>query len=235
MNLGILNCDRVSDVFAIRYGQYPQMFATLFQPVAPKMIFTVFNVLQGELPKDIHDADAYLITGSRHGVNDGYPWIDALEEFVRSLHKTQKKLIGICFGHQLIAQALGGKVIKSQNGWGVGVLQYQVVCHKQWMNPAQDQFNLLASHQDQVVILPPEAQLLARSDFCPNYMMQIGNTMLTVQGHPEFTKAYAENLMHSREDSIEKDVMTKAMQSMALKHEHRLMAQWIINFLQHFK
>lgn len=231
MNLGILNCDRVSDVFSVRYGQYPHMFAALFQPVAPQMTFSVFNALEGELPKDIHAADAYLITGSRHGVNDGYPWIAALEEFVRCLHKTPKKVIGICFGHQLIAKALGGKVIKSPNGWGVGVLQYQVVCPKPWMNPIQEQFNLLASHQDQVVILPPEAQLLARSDFCPNYMLQIGHTMLTVQGHPEFTKAYAQDLMQSREESLTKRVMTKGMRSLVLEHEHDLIAQWIINFL----
>jgi GMP synthase-like glutamine amidotransferase len=235
MNLGILNCDRVSDEFAIHYGQYPDMFVALLQPIAPKMTFTVFNVIDGELPKDVHAADAYLITGSKYGVNDDYRWIASLQEFVRVLHATPKKVIGICFGHQLIAKALGGTVIKSPKGWGIGVLQTQIVHHKKWMHPARSHFNLLASHQDQVVILPPGAQLLAGSEFCPNNMMQIGDTMLGLQGHPEFTKAYAKDLMQSRENIIEKKVIARGLQSLKLEHEHDLIAQWLIHFLDNSK
>lgn len=231
MNLGILNCDRVSDVFAIHYGQYPEMFATLFQSIAPKMTFTVFNVIEGELPKDVHAADAYLITGSKYGVNDDYPWIASLAEFVRVLYATRKKVIGICFGHQLIAKALGGKVIKSPQGWGIGVLRNQIVHPQEWMHPARSHFNLLASHQDQVVILPPDAQLLASSEFCPNNMMQIGDTMLSLQGHPEFTKAYAKDLMQSRKNIIEKEIIALGLQSLELEHEHALIAQWLMHFL----
>ncbi len=231
MNLGILNCDRVGEVFAVHYGQYPDMFARLFQSIAPKMTFTVFNAMEGELPKDVHAADAYLITGSKYGVNDGFPWIAALEEFVRVLHTTSKKVIGICFGHQLIAKALGGKVIKSPKGWGVGVLQNQIVQAKEWMHPAKSYFNLLASHQDQVVILPPGAQLLASSAFCPNNMMQIGRTMLSLQGHPEFTKAYAKDVMQSRKNILEKEVLAQGLNSLELEHEHTLIAQWLLHFL----
>jgi GMP synthase-like glutamine amidotransferase len=232
MNLGILNCDRLSEEFAARYGQYPEMFALLLQSADPKMTFTVFEALQGQLPTDVYAADAYLITGSRHGVNDGYPWITQLESFVRTLHAAQKKVIGICFGHQLIAKALGGQVIKSPNGWGIGISQNHVIFHKLWMQPQQNQLNLLVSHQDQVITLPQGAQCLASSDFCPNYMIQIGSTLLSVQGHPEFTKAYAKDLMHSRAGIIAQDVLTKGMQSLVLEHEHLLMAQWIVRFLQ---
>jgi GMP synthase-like glutamine amidotransferase len=230
MNLGILNCDRVSDVFA-RHGQYPDMFATLLQSIAPQMTFTVFNVIDEELPKDIHAADAYLITGSKYSVNDNYPWITSLEDFVRSLYATSKKVIGICFGHQLIAKVFGGKVIQSPKGWGLGVLQNQIVQPKEWMHPPRPHFNLLASHQDQVEILPFEAQLLASSEFCPNNMMQIGNTILSLQGHPEFTKAYAKELMQSREHIIAKEVLTRGLQSLEREHEYALIAQWMIQFL----
>ncbi len=232
MNLGILNCDQVSDVFAVQYGQYPEMFAALFHSADPKITFTVFNALEGDIPTDIHAADAYLITGSRHGVNDGYPWIARLEDFVRALYTARKKVIGICFGHQLIAKALGGKVIKSPNGWGIGVLPNYILHHKKWMQPAKKQFNLLASHQDQVIALPSGAQLLAGSDFCPNYMMQIDNIILSMQGHPEFTKAYANDLMQSRKDIFEQEVLAKGIQSLVLKHDSLLMAQWMVHFLQ---
>lgn len=232
MNLGILNCDRVNDVFALRYGQYPDMFAALFQSIAPKMTFTVFNAIDGELPTDVHAVDAYLITGSKYGVNDGFSWIAALEEFVRILHATPKKVIGICFGHQLIAKALGGTVIKSPKGWGIGVLQNQIVQPKEWMHPAKPHFNLLASHQDQVVTLPPGAQLLASSEFCPNNMMQIGETMLSLQGHPEFIKAYAKDVMQSRKNILEKEVLEQGLRSLEQEHEHALIAQWLFHFLE---
>lgn len=232
MNLAILNCDRIGDALAKDYGQYPELFAALFHPVNPKIALAVFDVLQGQLPIDVHAADAYLITGSRHGVNDGYPWIAQLEEFVRQAHAADKKVIGICFGHQLIAKALGGTVVKSPKGWGVGVLQNQVAIHKEWMVPPKSEFSLLISHQDQVVTLPPGAQVIASSDFCPNYMLQIGNTVLTVQGHPEFTKDYAENLLQARKAILSEEVFARGMQSLVLEHEHVLIAQWIINFLQ---
>ncbi len=232
MKLGILKCDRVSDVFVAEHGHYPEMFKTLLLPADPDLEFIIFDVEQGEFPTDIHEADAYLITGSRHGVNDGFPWINQLEEFVRTLHTAQKKIIGICFGHQLIAKALGGKVIKSPNGWGVGMSQNKIVRHKEWMSPAQDQFNLLVSHQDQVVDLPQGAEILAASDFCPNYMMQIGSHLFTVQGHPEFTKAYSQALMVSREDTIGDREFERGMQSLELQEDDALIAQWIVSFLK---
>ena len=201
MNIGILKCDRVSDLFVSEHGQYPEMFTALLRPADPTIEFTLFDAERGELPTDIHTVDAYLITGSRHGVNDGFPWITQLEEFVRTLHAAQKKVIGICFGHQLIAKALGGKVIKSPKGWAVGMSQNRVVKEKEWMSPAKKEFNILVSHQDQVVELPMEAELLASSDFCPFYMMQVGSHFFTIQGHPEFTADITTEVIQSRANS----------------------------------
>lgn len=231
MKLGLLKCDRVSEAFVADHGHYPQMFAQLLLAADPNLEFIEFDAEKGELPSDINAADAYLITGSRHGVNDGFPWIAQLEEFVRQLHQHQKKVIGICFGHQLIAKALGGKVIKSPKGWGVGISQNSVTAQKDWMNPSQVQFNLLVSHQDQVVELPAEAEVLAGSDFCPNYLMQIGTNLLSIQGHPEFTKAYSEALMISREDTLNETEFKQGMSSLELPEDDHLIARWIINFL----
>lgn len=231
MKLGILKCDSVSDVFVADHGQYPQMFATLLSPADPTLEYRVFDVEHGELPAHVNDADAYLITGSRHGVNDGFAWIAELEEFVRILLKANKKVIGICFGHQLIAKALGGKVIKSPKGWGIGISQNQVFHHKEWMNPEMSQFNLLVSHQDQVVELPEGAEVLAGSDFCPNYMMQIGSAF-TIQGHPEFTKSYSRDLMVSREDIMSEMQFTQGLRSLELHEDDDVIARWITAFLK---
>jgi GMP synthase-like glutamine amidotransferase len=230
MKLGILQCDKVREQFAA-HGQYPERFAALFKPFFP-MTFITFDVEQEEFPQDIDEVDAYLITGSHHGVNDGLSWIVALEEFVRVLYQSQKKLIGICFGHQLIAKALGGKVIKWPRGWGVGMSQNKIDQPKPWMRPLQSKFNLLVSHQDQVIELPKEAEVLASNEFCPHYMTQIGSHILTVQGHPEFTKAYSHDLMLSRKPILGEQVFLKGVDSLVLPEDDALVAQWIVNFLQ---
>jgi GMP synthase-like glutamine amidotransferase len=231
MKLGILLCDQVSPGLAVKHGQYPEMFMNFLEPADRTIEFTVYNVVQNEFPKSVHEVDAYLISGSRYSVYDNSLWIDQLEAFVRTLHLEQKKLIGICFGHQMVAQALGGRVIKSPKGWGVGMSQNRVYKHKEWMSPRVEQFNILVSHQDQVVELPTGTELLAGSDFCPNYLMQIDSHILTIQGHPEFTKEYCKDLMISREDNVSESEFRIAMQSLELQEDDQLISQWIIQFL----
>ena len=195
MNIGILLCDELEADLLAEYGPYSEMFVSLLRPVDPDVTFTVYDVRYGDFPIHLDAADAYLITGSHHGVNDGFPWISELEELTRRLHDARKKVIGICFGHQLIAKALGGKVIKSPKGWGIGMSVNKMTQHKPWMHPSLETLNLRISHQDQVVELPPEAEVLASSEFCPFYMLQIHNNLLTVQGHPEDSKEYTEALI----------------------------------------
>jgi len=232
MKLGILKCDQVSEMFVAEHGHYPQMFASLLLTADPSLEFVEFDAQRGDLPTDIDVVDAYLITGSRHGVNDGFPWIADLEDFVRLLHAAHKKVIGICFGHQLIAKALGGKVIKSPKGWGVGISQNQITERREWMSPSLDTLNLLVSHQDQVVELPQTAKVLASSDFCPNYLLEVGPSFLTVQGHPEFTKAYSQALMVSREDILNEEEFARGMSSLSLPEDDTHFAQWVVNFLR---
>lgn len=232
MKIAILKCDTVREEFAAEHGQYPYMFANLLHVVEPTIEFIVYDIEAGQLPDDIDSADAYLITGSRHGVYDVFPWIDQLEAFVRTLYSAKKKLIGICFGHQLIAQALGGKVIKSPKGWGVGMSTNKLLQPKPWMQETPSQFNLLVSHQDQVVALPDAAEVLAGSDFCPYYLVQMGTHILTMQGHPEFTKPYSRALIISREDKLTADEYSQGINSLALPEDDHLIAQWIVSFCE---
>lgn len=138
----------------------------------------------------------------------------------------------MCFGHQLIAKALGGKVVKWPQGWAVGMSKNKINQQKSWMRPTQSEFNLLVSHQDQVIELPLGAEVLASSEFCPHYMTQIGSHILTVQGHPEFTKAYSHDLMVIRKPILGDNLFLKGVNSLDLPEDDSLIAQWIVNFLQ---
>lgn len=230
MNIGILLCDEVPEKFSGAHGQYPSMFAQLLHKVEPALTFSVFNAEQQELPADVDAADAYLITGSRHGVNDGYPWIDQLEAFIRTLHERHKKVVGICFGHQLIAKALGGTVDRAATGWGIGITTNTLQQLKSWMQPAKDEFNLIISHQDQVIELPKGVEILASNARCPYFMMQIGQHMLTIQGHPEFSRAYSQALIEDRADLYGEAMSEQGLRSLQQPVDDELMAQWIIRF-----
>ncbi|KTD20208.1 glutamine amidotransferase, class I [Legionella lansingensis] len=231
MNIGILQCDEIHEKFIPEHGRYQDMFAKLFHEIDRSLTFVVYDAKHGELPSHTDEADAYLITGSRHGVNDDFPWITNLEEFIRQLHQVQKKVIGVCFGHQLIAKALGGKVIKSPNGWGIGMSINKIIQKKNWMIPAQDNLNLLVSHQDQVIEPPKEAEILAQSDFCPFYMMQINENLFTIQGHPEYSKAYTQAIIEDRKIILGEERSEQGLTSLQLDEHNHLIAKWMVNFL----
>lgn len=232
MRIGILQCDDVVTSLQPLYGNYPQMFAEQLRAQLPACELPVYRVLDGELPDSHDECDAWLITGSRFGVNDGLPWIDALCGFVRTLWEHQRPLIGICFGHQLMARALGGTVRQSERGWGVGLSFNQVIERKDWMQPFQAHLDLLVSHQDQVVILPPQAQVLATSEFCPYYLIQYGDCFLSVQGHPEFCKDYCRDLMNLREGVLPPARLRAGRASLSADADSNLMMAWIVRFLQ---
>ncbi len=230
MKIGLLQCDEVLDELQPAYGTYPQMFASLFQAVSKEIQLVHYNAIAGELPVDINECDGCITTGSRFGVNDGDAWIDQLENFIVSLAATNIKFVGICFGHQLLIKALGGKVERSEKGWGVGVSFNKIKIRKSWMQPYQDTLNLIVSHQDQVTKLPDNSNILASSEFCPYYMIQIGLNMMSIQGHPEFSTGYSSELMNKRRDSIPADRIQKGLSSLEARIDDLLTAQWIINF-----
>lgn len=232
MKIGILQADDVNPVLQPEHGNYPQMFEKALRAVLPDCELPVYRVLDGELPATTTECDAWLITGSKFGVNDGLHWIEALSDFVRTLWAEQRPLVGICFGHQLMARALGGTVVKSDKGWGVGLSFNQVIERKPWMQPWQEELDLLVSHQDQVVVLPEEAQVLASGDFCPYYLIQYGECFLSVQGHPEFCVDYCRALMEMRRDTLPAARLCAGRASLNAEADSQLMMQWIASFLQ---
>jgi GMP synthase-like glutamine amidotransferase len=232
MRLGILKTDAVRPEWVPEFGEYPDMFIALLQQVDPELEFRVYDVEQGEYPADIDEVDAYLITGSKSSVYEDKPWISALMDFVRELDRRRKKLVGICFGHQLVAQALGGKTEKSPRGWGVGLHTYHFNEAPGWHDKGELDFGILASHQDQVVTNAEGARVLASSEFCENAVCQIGDHILTFQGHPEFVPGYSREIMGFRREMIGESVYTEGMASLARAPQSERVARWILSFLR---
>lgn len=232
MIIGILEADILADDVIQRYGRYAKAFEHLLMAVDPQLTFRTYHVTQQEYPQNINDCDAYLMTGSKFSVYEDVNWINQLKQFVVDCYEHKKKMIGICFGHQLIAQALGGLVEKSDKGWGVGLVSSQVTQTADWLSPKQQQFNLLVTHQDQVTQLPDDACLIATNDFCPIAGYQVNQTMLTFQGHPEFDRDYVQYLMTKCREDIGEQTYQQAKASLQQTEDHELVAKWIVNFIQ---
>ena len=214
--------------------EYPQMFRDLLLPLAPDgaLELTNFAVVDGIFPENVTDFDGYIITGSRHGVYEDLPFIAPLMQFIRDCYALKIPQIGICFGHQALAQALGGQVIKSDKGWGVGIRKVDVVETTNWMSKENDTLELIYVHQDQVIALPDDAVLLAGDAFCPNAAYAIGSHVFSVQGHPEFDKDYVHELLAIRGDDMGEAVSKTAYASLSGDHEGTLVGKWMYDFFQ---
>lgn len=208
------------------------MFSALLRRADSTLEFSTYDVEAGVYPADVDEVDAYLITGSKASVYDDKPWIGALMEFVRDLDARRKKLVGICFGHQLVAQALGGKTEKSAKGWGQGLHTHCFTNMPGWHDGASADFNILVSHQDQVVTNASGAAVLASSPFCDNAVVQVGDHILTFQGHPEFLPEYSRELMTHRRQLIGETVYQAGIDSLSGTQEGDRVARWIVNFLR---
>jgi GMP synthase-like glutamine amidotransferase len=212
-----------------RFGLYGAMFEHLLGQSA--FDWALYDVRAGTLPARPEDCDGYLITGSAAGVYDPEAWIGETQGFLQSA-KGKAALVGVCFGHQLMAQAFGGKVIKSPKGWGVGLHRYQVLNHRGWMDGAQT-VAAAASHQDQVVEAPPNTTVLAASDFTPLGMLAYDDQpAISIQLHPEFDPAYAQALIELRRGSRYGEAEADAaIASLDEPDDRARLGRWIGKFL----
>ena len=233
LRICILETDVLRPELVGQYQGYGRMFEQLFtrQPIAAE--FDVYNVMNGEYPADDQVFDAYLVTGSKADSFGDDPWIETLKAFLLARYQRGDKLLGVCFGHQLLALLLGGKSERASQGWGVGTHRYVMNAKAPWMSPQVEELTLLISHQDQVTRLPENATVIASSDFCPNAAYHIGDQVLCFQGHPEFIHDYSRALLELRQDKLGQEVYRKGIDSLAHEHQGSTVAEWMMRFVAH--
>jgi GMP synthase-like glutamine amidotransferase len=234
VHIGILETGFVPEELIAAYGQYPNMFKTLLRNTRDSYTFSDYCVLQDQFPAHVTDCDAWLITGSKHGVYENTPWMQRLIAFIQDAYAQGVKLIGICFGHQIIAAALGGTVEKSEKGWGIGLHTYQLSAPIPHVENTSETVAINCVHQDQVIEKPADATVFASSDFCPYAGLFYGDKALTLQPHPEFAPDYEKDLLELRaDDPIPAAQVSNAVQHMAASSppEQQRVARWIDQFL----
>jgi GMP synthase-like glutamine amidotransferase len=225
MKIGLLECDDVVGRFPEVRGGYREMFAALL----PGHEFRYYETHRGRLPSSATECDAWMCSGSKYSVYDGDRWIADLAAFIRSL---DRPYVGICFGHQMLAHAKGGEVAKARQGWGVGVLPLEILKSEPWMDPPTRTVRIQHMHQDQVQKLPENSVLLARSAHCEIGMFRVGESMLGIEGHPEFTVEYGAALIRAREKQIGEAESRRALESLKGKADGPVVGRWIERFLR---
>jgi GMP synthase-like glutamine amidotransferase len=230
MKIAILECDNVLDKYQKDFGSYPKMIIDLLTSVENNLEIEVFDVQIGQYPKHIHDWDLFITTGSKASVNDNETWIKELLEFVKLLDVAKKKLIGICFGHQLIALARGGSVSEAKKGWGIGIASNNIHIQTDWMDKKQSLLKIIVSHKEQINALPRGAKLIASSDFCPYFMIQWDDHFLSIQGHPEWNKLYSKALINERRSIIPAERIEEGLTSLTKEMDNQQFARWMFMF-----
>ena len=225
MRAGLLVVGHVDERSRHVAGDYPELFSALLAPEGIEVV--PYAAEDGQLPASLAECDGWLCSPSRLSVYDDSPWIADVEQLLRDAIAAEQPFVGICFGHQLLAQALGGRVERAPDGWGVGVQEYEVVESLACMRPPLDAFALIASHQDQVVDVPSGARVIARSEFCPVAGLAVGDRIWTVQGHPEFVPDLADHLLAGRIELIGAERVARARESLAQPTDRATIARWI--------
>lgn len=232
MRICVVTCAHVGEHLADVMSSYLDSFKTLLAPHLPEATFSACMAIENRFPANVLDHDAYIVGGSPHGVYEDLPWIRRAEDFVREAVAADRVLVGGCFGHQLIAKALGGKVVKSEKGWGLGVHRHPVVLREAWMVGGPQAPNVVVSHQDQIVDPAPGSVVLASSPFCPNAMLRIGDRVLTLQGHPEMNISIANRLIDLRREQLGEAGFSEAKASLDMPLDHDAMAVWLAGFIR---
>ncbi|WP_425098859.1 type 1 glutamine amidotransferase [Tropicibacter sp. S64] len=222
MKIGILQTGLPPEDLKKDFGSYPGMFETLL--AGRGFDFQNWSVVEGDFPAGPDDADGWLITGSRHGAYEDHPWIPPLEDLIRAIVAADKPLVGVCFGHQIIAQALGGTVEKFKGGWSVGPTTYAF---------PDGPKTIQAWHQDQVTVAPEGAETVASSDFCKHAALLYPGKAYTVQPHPEYGDGFIEGLIETRGKGVVPDpLLAQARARMGTPLDRGALADQFARFFQ---
>lgn len=228
VRVGLLLCDHLDPDVVEQVADYTELFPAAFEPAGVDL--RIYEVTEGEMPGSVDECEGWITSGSRRSCYEDEPWIDELHTFARKLAEQRRPHVGICFGHQLIARALGGEVERA-DGWGLGAQTFEVTATTPWMDPAADEVTLLMSHRDQVTRLPKGARVLASAEYCPVAAYHVDEHVFCVQGHPEFVPELSRALMEKRRDSIGPTVQD-GLASLERPLDHELVVEWMAAFLR---
>ena len=230
MRIGLLVAGHVDEASRSVAGDYPELFGSLLASHGVELV--EYDIGSGRLPDSLSECDGWLCSPSRSSVYDDLPWIVDAETLLRDVIAAEQPYVGICFGHQLLARALGAEVARYPDGWQVGAQTYELVQHPAWMDPPLAQATLIASHQDQVTTLPEGAELLARgvTGECAIAGFTVGERAWTLQAHPEFVAPLAHHLLARRIELIGAEKVTAARASLATPLDRLTVGDWIARF-----
>lgn len=237
MKIGVLEAGPVAEQLVGKFGSYTRFFKGFLAPHLPEANFRGYKCYEGDLPQSPDEADCWIVTGSKFGAYEAHDWIPPLEDFLRRTYDAGAPIAGFCFGHQILAQALGGKVIKSPKGWGLGAMSYDITEHPAWMAGAADRYTSHALHQDQVVALPDGASVIARSDFCEYAALAYGPLdrprAITVQSHPEFSAEFLGDLIDVRRGTLFDDATAEAaLATLGTAVNNSDWGRWVASFFK---
>jgi len=228
--LGLLACDAVWEPLRSRHGDYPDMIAHWLESAGADFELVTWAAHQGQLPARVDDCEAWIVSGSRAGVYEPLPWIAPLIEFVRAARVARRPQLGICFGHQLLAHALGGRTERASTGWGIGNVAVRLR-ETAAGAPPRAALDLHVAHQDQVVTLPPGAAWLAATDHCAHAMFALGKHVLGLQPHPEFTADFMREMTRDESFELYPAQRATALASYETPADNTVVGRWAADFL----
>ena len=231
VRIGLLRCDEIYEGLRPRYEGYQKLFTDLFSAVEPGVEFVDYPVMEGTFPSAPDELDGWLITGSARGAYEDEPWIHDLLDLVRDLDSARAPTVGVCFGHQVIAEALGGRV-ERVGSLGIGNRAIHVDQREGWMTPRHDTVGIFYCHHDQVLDLPRGGRRIASSAHCPVAALAVGDHFLGIQAHPEFDAAYADVLYRGRYSASSPGALDDALETLDAPLHRVEVAEWMIRFLR---
>lgn len=233
MHIAILVTNTDESEFADHHPKDREKFTTLIHAVRPEWELSVFEVKDDKFPHDIAPFDGLIITGSPASIHENANWIDRLRSLIIEAHQAGQKMFGACFGHQAIAEALGGAVGENPTGWVLGTVEAERVARTEWETHLPDKINLYAAHHEQVLRLPEGAQVIHRQETCQNAGFRIGNSVYATQYHPEMKHEFVIALTEEMKGSVPDEVIESSYKSLAVRSEYLEFAESIARFFEH--